>query len=77
MNKSFGLGLILLVFFYLPTCLFGISLEGKKQIVFIVNPISHEIKKLDLPKIIEKHLDLSQFEYKIVYTQNTHSMLPN
>lgn len=52
----------------MPTCLFGNALE-KKQIVFIVNPISHEIKGLDLKKIIKTNLDSKQFEYKIVYTQ--------
>nr|ALS90992.1 TIGR00147: lipid kinase, YegS/Rv2252/BmrU [uncultured bacterium] len=37
--------------------------------MFIVNPISHEIKGLDIKKIIEKNLDINQFEYTILYTQ--------
>lgn len=37
--------------------------------MFVVNPISHEIKGLDIKEIIETNLDLNQFEYKIVYTQ--------
>lgn len=41
----------------------------KKRIVFIVNPISHETKGLDIREIIENNLDLDQFEFKIVYTQ--------
>lgn len=68
MNKNFSLIIILFIFSYLPTCLFGNSAE-KKRIVFIVNPISHEIKGLDVNKIIETNLDSNRFEYKIVYTQ--------
>lgn len=68
MNKNFALVIIFFIFSYIPTCLFGNS-SGKKQIVFIVNPISHEIKGFDIKEIIETNLDSDQFEYKIVYTQ--------
>lgn len=49
--------------------IFGNPVEEKKRVVFIVNPISHQIKNLNLGKLIAKNLDLDQFEYKIVYTQ--------
>lgn len=64
MNKKFAL--VIILFIFLPICLFGTE---KKRIVFIVNPISHEIKGLDVKKIIETNLDSNQFEYEIVYTQ--------
>lgn len=67
-NKNFALLLVCFIISFAPICLFGNS-EGKKQIVFIVNPISHEIKGVDIQEIIEKNLDLSRFEYKIIYTQ--------
>jgi diacylglycerol kinase (ATP) len=41
----------------------------KKKILFIVNPISGDIKKLDLPQMIEKHLDHSKYDYTIRYTE--------
>lgn len=44
-------------------------LNEKKRIAFIVNPLSHKIKDLNLQKIIEKNLNLDQFDYTIVYTQ--------
>lgn len=68
MNRNFLLLIILFIFHNIPTSLLGNSYE-KKRIVFIVNPISHEIKGLDINKIIEKNLDFNKFEYKIVYTQ--------
>lgn len=67
MNKKLTFIVIFFTFFHMPTYLFGNS--SKKQIVFIVNPISHEIKGVDIKKIIEKNLDSSQFDYKILYTQ--------
>lgn len=69
MNSLFKWFLILILFSYTPTYLFGNSLDRKKRIVFIVNPISHEIKGFDIRRIIEKNLDLRLFEYEIVYTQ--------
>ncbi|HEV8051807.1 MAG TPA: diacylglycerol kinase family protein [Parachlamydiaceae bacterium] len=53
----------------LSTYAIGVTAEGKKQIVFIVNPISHNIKGFDIQSIVEKNLDTRQFEYKIVYSQ--------
>lgn len=41
----------------------------KKQIAFIVNPISHRLKKYNIENIIKKNLDCSQFEYKIFYSK--------
>ena len=38
--------------------------------LFVINPLSHEIKNLDIKKIIERNLDPNQFEYKIVYTED-------
>lgn len=67
MNKKIVV-LILFIFSYIPNCLLGNSPE-KKRIVFIVNPISHEMKGLDIKKIIEKNLDSNQFEYNIIYTR--------
>jgi YegS/Rv2252/BmrU family lipid kinase len=59
----------LLFLFFAPVVVFGNLAEKKKRIVFIINPISHEMKGLDVQKAIDEHLDLNQFEYKIVYTQ--------
>lgn len=42
----------------------------KKCICFIINPISGIGKKGKIPKIIEKHLDLSKFDYNIQYTSH-------
>lgn len=42
----------------------------KKHIVFIVNPISHELKGQNIRKLIDKNLDHDQFDYQIVYTQH-------
>lgn len=41
----------------------------KKQILFIVNPISGDIKKANLPGLIREHLDHRQFNYEIAYTK--------
>lgn len=68
MNKKIILIITLFIFSYIPVCLFGNSPE-KQRIVFIVNPISHEIKGLNIKKIIETNLDPNRFDYKIVYTQ--------
>lgn len=68
MNKNFALVVTLFIFSFMPSCLFGNASE-KKRVVFIVNPRSHEIKGLDINKIIEANLDSNQFQYKIVYTQ--------
>jgi diacylglycerol kinase (ATP) len=41
----------------------------KKQIRFIVNPISGVGKQKIIPKLIEQHLDATQWEHEIVYTE--------
>ncbi len=41
----------------------------KKQIAFIINPISGTMNKNHLPQLVEKYLDKSQFEPHIVFTQ--------
>lgn len=69
MNKNLFILTITLIFSYVPACLLGNASE-KKQIVFIVNPISHEIKGVDIKQMIEKNLDHNQFDYKIVYTRH-------
>lgn len=43
----------------------------KKQVLFIVNPISGDIKKTDLPHLISKNLDENKFEWQIKYTERT------
>lgn len=58
--------LLALLIYALPaSCL----AEAKKQILFIVNPISHEIKGQNLPQIIQQNLNLNLFDYKIAFTQ--------
>lgn len=64
MSKNFALFIIC----FFMSALYG-NVEEKRRIIFIVNPISHEIKDLDLPKIIENNLDVNQFDYKIIPTQ--------
>jgi YegS/Rv2252/BmrU family lipid kinase len=68
MNRKFVL-IILFAFSCIHSCLVGNASE-KRRVVFIVNPISHEIKGLDIKKIIEMNLDSNQFEYEILYTQH-------
>jgi YegS/Rv2252/BmrU family lipid kinase len=41
----------------------------KKQIWFIINPISGIRRKDDIPSLIQNHLDLNQFDYCIYYTK--------
>lgn len=41
----------------------------KKRILFIINPISGDIKKANLPQLIAQYLDSQQFEYEIAYTE--------
>lgn len=54
--------LMLLSCFYKP-------LEAKTSICFIVNPISGMGKQKKIDRLIKKHLDHSQFDYKILYTK--------
>lgn len=41
----------------------------KKNIIFIMNPISGTVKKAGIPKLIEKYLDKEKFCYSIVNTE--------
>lgn len=43
----------------------------KKRIAFIINPVSGTGQSKKLPDIIQKHLDLSLFEYSIFYTKKS------
>jgi hypothetical protein len=61
MNKKFVFFIILFTFSCIHTCLCG-NASKKRRVVFIVNPISHEIKDLDVKKIIKMNLDSNQFE---------------
>lgn len=67
---NFRLATIFLILFsnLFSTYMFANSSE-KKRIVFIVNPLSHELKGRNLSKILNKYLDHQQFDYKIIYTQ--------
>lgn len=40
-----------------------------KKILFIVNPISGNIKKANLPHLIDQYLDKDQYQYQIAYTE--------
>lgn len=44
-------------------------LNDKKQILFIINPISGVGKKNIIPPLIEKYLSKEQFNYEIIYTK--------
>lgn len=41
----------------------------KKKIVFIINPVAGVKRKNRIPKLIEKYLDHSQFDHRIIYTE--------
>lgn len=41
----------------------------KKNIVFIMNPISGTVKKAGIPRLVEKYLDKDKFSYTIQCTQ--------
>lgn len=68
MRKTYTFQQIIFLFIGMTSLLFGDSSE-KKRITFIVNPISHEIKNLNIQNVIENNLDTHRFEYKIAYTQ--------
>lgn len=53
------------------SCLFllGTKNPPKKQICFIVNPVSGIGKQKKIKSLIKKHLDKKQFDYQIVYTK--------
>jgi len=40
-----------------------------KKILFIINPISGNHRKIKIPRLIERHLDKSMFTYEIKYTK--------
>lgn len=42
---------------------------AKKNILFIINPISGISKKENLPELIEKHLDGDKFNFELKYTE--------
>ena len=44
-------------------------MSQKKELTFIINPISGTRSKEDLPAIIESRLDKDLFNYKLVYTE--------
>lgn len=44
-------------------------LASKKNILFVVNPLSHGLKGRNLKKIIKQYLDESKFEYEVQYTE--------
>ena len=44
-------------------------MEKKKEISFIINPISGTHSKEEIPKIIESVLDLEQFNYELCFTE--------
>jgi YegS/Rv2252/BmrU family lipid kinase len=44
-------------------------MSEKQKILFIINPISGDIKKANLPEMIEKYLDKSKFDFSIKYTE--------
>lgn len=41
----------------------------KKKIIFIINPISGHHNKNNFPHLVEKHIDKTQYEYNIVFTE--------
>lgn len=41
----------------------------KKKIAFVINPNSGTQSKTDIPELIQKHLDVAQYEPKIVFTE--------
>lgn len=44
-------------------------MDHKKNILFIINPVSGTRKKHVIPELIEKHLDKSRFDFTITYTE--------
>lgn len=41
----------------------------KQKIAFIINPFSGSVKKRNIPEAIEKYLDLTKYDYEIIYTE--------
>ena len=44
-------------------------MNSRKNIVFIMNPISGTVKKAGIPEIIAETLDRERFDYRIAYTE--------
>lgn len=44
-------------------------MEGRKKILFIINPISGVGKKNKIPGLLETNLDRGKFDWEIEYTQ--------
>ena len=44
-------------------------MELKKNIIFIINPISGTHGKDDMPALIEEHINTSVFRYEVVFTE--------
>ncbi len=45
------------------------TMENKKSVLFIMNPISGTASKARIPELIEKHLDHEKFDYRIRMTE--------
>jgi diacylglycerol kinase (ATP) len=45
------------------------QIEGKKKIMFIINPISGVIKKNNVPERIARYIDYVKYDYSIRHTQ--------
>lgn len=41
----------------------------RKKILFIINPLSHKLKGINIEKKISQHLDCAKFDYQIFYTK--------
>lgn len=48
------------------------SLEAKKMVTFIVNPVSGTGKQKKIEKEIRRSLNLKEFDYEILYTKRPH-----
>ena len=44
-------------------------MKKKKNITFIINPISGTHSKDEIPNIIENALDMDQFSYELLFTE--------
>lgn len=49
-------------------------MTGKKQLLFVINPISGGKSKLHVPALIEKHLDHSTFDYTIYWWETVEDL---
>ena len=58
---------VLKLFFIFLAC--ASSLEAKKKVCFIVNPISGIGKQRKIERIIKRNLDRKEFDYQVLYTK--------